>query len=58
MTGLVLWLRIDELLKELEKILLNNSKIEDKYLKRIEEFFTVHDANNCKRTFDAINSLA
>ena len=48
---------IDKLLKELERIMLNDAKIEDKYLKRVEEFFTVHDTNNCKRTFNAISNL-
>lgn len=47
----------DELLEELEKILLNDTKIEDMYLKRIEKFFALCDANNCKRTYEAINKL-
>lgn len=48
---------IDDLLKELEKILQNNAIMEQKYLKRSDEFFTLRDDKNCKRTYDAIVSL-
>ena len=48
---------IDELLAELEKILANDNKMEDKYLKRANEFFTVRDTDNCRRTFEAIVKL-
>ena len=32
----------------------NDCKIEDKYLKRIDRFYTFHDKNNCKRVYEEI----
>ena len=47
----------DEVLNALEKNLLTDSKVSDQYLKRMQDFFTYHDTNNCKRTFNAIENL-
>ncbi|WP_280770894.1 CDP-glycerol glycerophosphotransferase family protein [Salipaludibacillus daqingensis] len=49
---------IEKLLEELEKVLLNEAKMEAKYLRRTSEFFTLRDNDNCKRTFEAIKTLS
>jgi CDP-glycerol glycerophosphotransferase (TagB/SpsB family) len=46
-----------ELLKELENIMDNGAKINEKYRKRAEDFFTLRDSENCKRTYEAIVNL-
>jgi len=47
----------DEVLNELELFMKHDGMPEDKYLKRMKDFFAFHDTNNCQRTFDAIVNL-
>lgn len=39
---------IDEIISNIE----SSCKIEEKYLSRIQDFFTFHDHNNCRRIYD------
>ncbi len=48
---------IDDVLDELDVFLELDGKTHPKYIKRMQDFFTFHDTNNCSRVFDAINSL-
>ncbi len=43
-----------EVISELNKLLENNCKIEDEYLKRIHECFPLNDNKNCDRIFQGI----
>ncbi len=43
---------------ELKKFLSHNGEVENCYLTRMESFFAYHDTDNCKRTFEAIESLS
>lgn len=43
----------DEILRYIERLLSNEIDIQ-KYIKKSEEFFEIHDNNNCKRIFEAI----
>ena len=36
----------------------NNFKVEDVYSNRLKKFFSLRDADNCKRTYDAVRNLA
>ena len=36
----------------------NNFKVEDVYSNRLKNFFSLRDADNCKRTYDAVRNLA
>lgn len=47
-----------ELFNSIKKLLSTNCVAEDKFLKRMVDFFPLKDGNNCKRCFDAINSLS
>lgn len=47
----------DEVIEELEQILERGSEIEEKYLDRINSFFTFKDTNNCKRNFEKIMEM-
>ena len=47
----------EETVAELEKILINGSRPEQKYLDRINGFFTMRDENNCARNFKAIEDI-
>ena len=47
----------DEVISELEHILKNDIKPDDKYLDRMNSFFKFNDNNNCERTFEAIQKL-
>ncbi len=44
----------EEVVNSLNSIVNNNLEIEPVYLKRAEEFFPLHDGNNCSRIYDAI----
>lgn len=44
----------EQTINEIIKYIENDCKLEEKYEKRCEEFFYYHDANNCKRVYDAI----
>lgn len=46
-----------DVIAELERIILNNCCVEDKYLNRINSFFTINDSRNSERTYLAINTL-
>ena len=39
------------------KILINGGLIDNIYEKRAEDFFEIHDINNCKRTYEAIKLI-
>ena len=47
----------DEVIEELEKILKNGCKMEEKYIEMVEDTFAYIDNNNCKRTYDEIIKL-
>ena len=40
--------------KEIIKCIQNDCKIEDKYIQRINKFYTFHDKDNCKRVYEEI----
>ena len=40
-----------------EKYMQDNCKMKDKYIKRVEDFFTYTDKNNCKRVYDHIKEI-
>ena len=44
----------DEIIDNLKNVIDNNFKMENKYLKRSEDFFTFYDTNNCQRIYDAV----
>lgn len=39
---------------EIVKYIQNDCKLEEKYMERIERFYTFHDKNNCKRVYEEI----
>ncbi len=41
-------------LEKLNDYIINDFIVEEKYAKRIDEFFDLRDKNNCKRTYEAI----
>lgn len=47
----------DELINQIIKTVENDCKIEEKYLKRIESFYTYHDDKNCDRVYEEIMKL-
>lgn len=47
----------DDILIELFKNIKNNFKIEEQYLKKINNFFTINDSNNCKRLLNKISKI-
>ena len=47
----------EALLSGLRKILSNKAAVEDKYMDRINSFFTLRDKDNSKRNFDAIKEI-
>lgn len=48
---------VEDVVLNIEKYLKSNMKIEEKYLKRNNEFFTVRDNRNCWRTYKAIMNV-
>lgn len=54
--GPVCYTEID-ILKALEQFFNDEGKVEEKYMKRMRDFFMFHDTNNCKRSFEAIQNL-
>lgn len=48
---------VDETVDAIINALNNDCKMEDLYKKRVDEFFTYHDKNNCQRIYDAIINL-
>ena len=44
----------NDLLEKIKFYLFNDCKMEDKYKKRVDEFFKYHDKNNSKRVYDWI----
>lgn len=44
----------NDVVYEVKRIIGNNCKMDEKYKKRVDAFFEIRDANNCKRTFDVI----
>ena len=47
----------NEFIDSLDKILKNDCQLEEKYNKRIEEFFTYNDSDNCKRVYNKIMNI-
>lgn len=47
----------EALLSGVRKILSNKAAVEDKYMDRINSFFTLRDKDNSKRNFDAIKEI-
>ncbi len=47
----------EKLFSDLETIVNNNFNLKEKYSKRIENFFTYFDTNNCQRVYKAIQRL-
>lgn len=45
---------LSSLLEKLSNLLDNNLKVEEKYFKRIEKFFPLHDDKNCERIYNLI----
>ncbi len=45
---------VKEVVEEIEKNMNNNFEIEDIYVNRIEDFFPLHDQNNCQRIYNSI----
>lgn len=48
---------IDDLIDEIEKYMLNNCEMKEKYKNRVDSFYKFKDQNNCKRVYDAIIDL-
>lgn len=48
---------VDDCIVIIKNVLMNDCKVSEQYLKRINEFFTINDNNNCKRIFDEIIKL-
>lgn len=46
-----------DVITELKRIILNNNCVENKYLDRINHFFTINDSKNSERTYLAISAL-
>lgn len=44
----------EDLVDEIQRILLNDCKMDDIYKKRVDDFFEFNDKNNCKRVYDFI----
>ena len=44
----------EDLVDEIQRILLNDCKMDDIYKKRVDDFFEFNDRNNCKRVYDFI----
>lgn len=44
-------------LKEIKKCIKNNCEMDEKYIKRVNKFFTFNDKNNCQRVLDKILKL-
>lgn len=44
----------EEIINNIEKIYNNNFNVEEKYIKRIDNFFELHDNKNCERIFNEI----
>lgn len=44
----------DEVLEKLEEYIENGCEMEDEYKKRVDDFFTYTDQNNCKRVYEWI----
>ena len=47
----------DEVIKKIKISIENEYKIEKKYLERMQEFFELHDTENCKRIYEAIKEI-
>lgn len=50
-------LSVDEVVKKIEYYIKNDFKMEDKYVKRVEDTFAYTDRNNCKRVYEEILKL-
>lgn len=48
---------IEDIERELHKIISNNFKMEEKYITRVNKFFKYKDTNNCKRNYQEILNI-
>ena len=48
---------VNDVVNDIIKYIDNDYKVEDKYLKKMNDFFEIHDTNNCERIFKAIKSI-
>ena len=46
------------LVRTVQELLMNNCAQQRKYQMRVDSFFSIRDANNCKRTYEMIRSLS
>lgn len=46
-----------DLIREIEENVINDCKMADYYLELVDEYFPLHDSNNCERVFNSILSL-
>lgn len=47
----------EDVFKDIERIICNNFKPSDEYLKAHKEYFKLYDTNNCKRVYDVVKDL-
>ena len=47
----------DGVFEELEKIILNNFEVSEKYLEAHKEYFRLYDVDNCKRVYEIVKNL-
>ena len=47
----------DELVNRIVEYVKNDCKMKDEYVKRVDDFFTFTDRNNCKRVYEAIRDM-
>ena len=47
----------DDVLQSIEAFLQKNGELDEKYLKRMREFFAFRDTNNCKRVYETIKGM-
>ena len=45
---------VEELKRNIKKCIDNNGNMEDKYIKRVDQFFIFHDFNHCQRIYNEI----
>ena len=48
--------QMKDLISELQKIIDNGNKMDEKYVTRVNDYFAFFDRENCKRIFNAINT--
>ena len=46
-----------ELISLIKQEIANNCQMQEKYKKRVDEFYEYHDRNNCKRVYEFILNM-